>query len=323
MTLTRPFPIDKAFPNAIDLRKQASGVYPREGVFPDPITIAPPGIAFANGGWNIGARPFVYNTKRGGAPYSQAYGSAQGTNDSSVTAWTIGAAPASGVRVDRLWVRATDYGQGEALTTPGGETVPRGVPVFGVTAGTPDLAALPAGAFEIAQASVPAGAASIANATITQTYGFANVSGGTLYFHNATAMAAATVIDGDIAYVLATQTYHYRVGGAWVGANHPGTVAGVSGTVVQGGTRVWRTPDGIVHGYIDLIRTEGIPNNAPIAIVGGGFRPPGNYDFGGTISEGGTAGPVFVRVEASGNIVVFNPAPGNQRVAFSFKWPKA
>lgn len=237
MPLIRPFPIDKAFPNAIDLRKAASAIYPREGVFPDPVTIAAAGIAFANGGWNIGARPFGANLKRGGAPYSRAYGSAQIANDSQATAWTIDAAPTSGVRLDRLWVRATDPTQAEALTTPAGETVPRAVPVFGVTPGTPNLAPLPAGAYEIATASVPAGAASAAGVTITNTYDFANVLGGTIYARTLAKLNATPgTMAGDTGYAEGAFYFHDGTGWRPVAGAPDQRKTFDSGTIAHGAT---------------------------------------------------------------------------------------
>lgn len=234
MTLTRPWAIDAAFPNPVDARRQLAGIYPREGVFPDPTTILPAGIAFAGAGWAISARPFVAALKRGGAPYSQAYGTALVSNDSLVAAaWTVGAAPASGSRIDRLCVRARDTTQGDSATGapadgPGG-AVRAGLPEFMVaagTAGTPGVApALPAGYEEIAQITVSAGNASAAAATIVQTYSFANVLGGTIYVRNLAERNALTgLLDGDDVYVLDLDVFFIYVAGAW--RVEPGTQLG-------------------------------------------------------------------------------------------------
>jgi len=218
MALTRPFPIDQAYPNAVDLRKQESAVFPREGIFPDPINVNPAaaaagvaGIAYPNGGWNVGANPFVANIKRGAAPFTQAYGSAHISNDAAGTAWTITPAPASGTRVDRLWIRATDPGQGEATSGsdgPGG--VARAVPVYGKTDGTPAIQPLPAGAVEIAQVSTPSTATSIAQSTITQTFPYANVLGGPVFCRNDTERTAvgATLAGGETLYQMDTKTMY-------------------------------------------------------------------------------------------------------------------
>lgn len=216
MALTRSHPIDKGLPNAVDLRKINSGLYPREGVLPDPVTTAAAGIAYANGGWNIAARPFNLNTKRGGAPYSLAYGSAQAANDAAVNAWTIDPAPVSGTRTDRLWVRARDLSQGEATSTPSGELEPRSLVEFGVTTGTPGLAPLPSGAVEISTVATTAGAASAALSTITPTYKFAQVAGGVIFVRNANERdALVNPIPGDVCYVIDEKLHYARKGTSW------------------------------------------------------------------------------------------------------------
>lgn len=241
MPLTRPFPVDKAFPNAADIRKGQSAVFPREGVFPDPTTIAAAGIAYAASGWNVGARAFTANVKRGGAPFSQAYGAAQVANDAVVAAaWTLPGAPTSGSWTSLLWIRAADPTQGEATTQVAGETGPDGVarpralPVFGVTTGTTSTApVLPAGAELIATAVTPSTATSAAGAVITQSYEFANVLGGPLYVRQSaqlTATLAAAAVPGEVAYALDTQAlYEVRVSGTtkrWVRSGG-GTFVGV------------------------------------------------------------------------------------------------
>jgi hypothetical protein len=231
MALTRPFPIDQAYPNAADIRKQAAAIYPREGIFPDPVTLAAAGIAYANGGWAVGARPFVANLKRGGAPFTQAYGSAQTSNDAVSAAWTIAAAPLSGTRVDRLWIKALDPTQGEALNT---ETPPRAVPQYGITAGTPGIQPLPAGCLEIAQVSTPSTATSIAQSTITQTYPFAYVLGGTVFFRTRSELNAVTTL-GILtrAVVLADNSEWVFNGTTWESATG-GLVLVAAGEVTNG-----------------------------------------------------------------------------------------
>lgn len=220
MTLTRPWAIDAAFPNAADQRKQLAAIYPREGVFPDPTTIGA-GVAFAGTGWGVSARAFGAVLKRGGAAYTQGYGAALISNDGVVAnAWTIGAAPASGSRIDLLCIRARDTTQGDSASgapTDGPGGVARtGLPEFGVVAGvagaTPARPAVPAGYEEIAQIQTPSGAASTAGSTITQTYAFAQIVGGEIYARNAAEMnALAGMIAGDWCYRLDNgQIYEYR-----------------------------------------------------------------------------------------------------------------
>lgn len=223
MTLTRPWAIDAAFPNASDQRKQLASIYPREGVFPDPTTVAVAGIAYAGTGWGVGARAFSAAIKRGGAPFSQSYGAALVSNDGTVSdAWTIEAAPVSGSRVDLLCIRARDVTQGDSATGtpddgPGGVNrsgIPEFVVVAGV-AGTPGVRpALSPGYLEIAEITTPAGAASTAGSTIVQTYDFAHVSGSPIYVRSAADVPALSgMVAGDIAIALDTG-YEWRYNGS-------------------------------------------------------------------------------------------------------------
>lgn len=226
MALTRPWAIDAAFPNAADHRKQLASIYPREGVFPDPLTILPAGIAYAGTGWGVSARPFVAALKRGGAAYSAAYGAALVSNDAAVAnAWTITAAPASGSRIDLLCIRARDTTQGDSATgtpTDGPAGAQRsGFPEFmvvtGTAATTPTAPALPAGYEEIARIQTPSGAASTAGSTITQTYNFAHVVGSPIVVRNATELDALTSVLGiDSAYQIDKDAVLVRRAGGWV-----------------------------------------------------------------------------------------------------------
>lgn len=224
MALTRPYPVDKAFPNAADVRRGQAAVFPREGVFPDPVTILAAGIAYAGSGWNVGARAFTANVKRGGAPFSLAYGAAQVANDAALaTAWTLPGAPSSGSWTSLLWVRATDPTQGETTTQVSGETDPAGtprpraVPTFGITTGTTSTApVLPAGAELIASVVTPSTATSAAGAVITQAYDFAGVNGGIQYARTEAKRDASSPLEGEVWYCLDTQRSHQRISGAWV-----------------------------------------------------------------------------------------------------------
>lgn len=244
MTLSRPWAIDAAFPNAADQRKQLAGIYPREGVFPDPITTAPAGIAYAGTGWGVNARPFGAVLKRGGAPYSQAYGSALVSNDGVVTnAWTIGAAPASGSRIDLLCIRGRDSTQGDSATGaptdgPGGATrlgFPEFVVVAGVAATTPLRPAIPAGLTEVGQITTPSGAASTAGSTFVPSYKFAQVVGGTIFVRTAAERdALVDVLPGDECIVLDRPGMIYtRLSSGWASMSRSGLIIP---TAVTGGT---------------------------------------------------------------------------------------
>lgn len=220
MTLSRSFPIDQGFPNALDVRRLDAGLIVREGIFPDPTTTATAGVAYGNGGWDVGAQPFVAALKRGGAPYSLSYGVARLANDAAGTAWTIDAAPASGSRIDLLWIRATDPGEGEATSgTDGPGGVARAVPVFGVTTGvaatSPVAPALPAGALLIATVTTPSGAASIAGSTIVQSYKFAQLAGGIRYARTLSEFSDEPGYVGEEAITLTAFQRYVYTGAAW------------------------------------------------------------------------------------------------------------
>lgn len=207
MTLTRPRGVPAGFINPDDDRKMWGGIVPREGLFPDPITTAAAGVAFAGSGWGVSARAFGAALRRGTAPFVSTYGTAFSSNDGTVAnAWTIPAAPGAGSRIDLLCIRARDTVAGDsaagAPTDGPGGAARTGLPEFVVvtgTAGTPGVRpALPAGYEEVAQITTPSGAASTAGSTIVQTYGFAHVIGGTLYFRTLAALLAYT----NTAYLL-------------------------------------------------------------------------------------------------------------------------
>lgn len=316
MTLFRPFPIDKAWPNAIDLRKAFSGLITREGVFPDPTSVADAGLAYGISAWSVGSRAFTFASKRGGAPYSQGYGVALGGDDATGAAWTLGGAPGSGTRIDRLWVRLVDPTQGESLTTPGGETVARAVPVYGITPGTPGLAALPAGAVEIAQASVPAGAASVSGVTFAQTYKFAQVSGGIIYVRtNAERDALTGLVDGDTCFVIGTgQLFRYLAKNAPTsGWYHDGGRPATSALTLGG---LWGTAPGAIapraamqggRVYLDgsIVNTTvvdvALGTEYQIAtIADAAFRPTVTSYFATGTQSAATAG--IIRVASDGGV---------------------
>lgn len=235
MTLTRPWATDAAFPNASDQRKQLASIYPREGVFPDPTTIAAPGIAYAGSGWGVNARAFTAVAKRGGAPYSQSYGSALIGNDGVVTgAWTIAGAPGTGSRIDLLCVRARDTTQGDSATGtpmdgPGGVNrsgIPEFLTVTGVASGSPVAPGLPAGYQEVARALTPSSAVSIAGSTITNTYAFAHAVGGTIFVRTIAERNALTnVLPGDRCVVLSLDGAVFtRVGSSWAAISRSGLI---------------------------------------------------------------------------------------------------
>lgn len=336
MPLTRSFPIDSGFPNAVDLRRLDAGLIAREGVFPDPTTIAAAGIAFGNGAWNVGARVFVAALKRGGAPYSLGYGVARVANDSQATAWTIPAAPVSGSRIDLLWIRATDPSQGEATSGsdgPGG--APRAVPIFGVTSGTPAgspvAPALPAGALLIATVTTPSGAASIAGSTIVQSYGFAHLVGGVQYFRNAAAReaAATSALPGQLALQVDTGVY-YRLTAAntWaelVPALPPVDDSGWITATLGGGLNhetsnplQYRRLRGVVY-FRGRLSSGSISSGTVVFTLPAGFRPDGSAGAA-NIFYADSNGPTRINIPTNTGAVTLLAASsaGNFTIPFSF-----
>lgn len=114
-------------------------------------------------------------------------------------------------------------------------------------------------------------------------------------------------------------------GTTFAGTATIGSVAAApsSGITVNGPTFVRKDDQGMVEAYIDLTRSSALPSGAPIAIIAGGFRPSTTLRYSGTVSEGGTAGTAYVQIESSGNVTVFNPGAGNQRVTVFAKYPGA
>jgi hypothetical protein len=101
---------------------------------------------------------------------------------------------------------------------------------------------LPTGAIELATVQMPTAktATNQSGVVITQTYQFTAAEGGVVVVRNATELAAWTPADGALAYNLATQCRHRRVGGAWVRDSDnlvtPGAVTG--GTIGADGATV-------------------------------------------------------------------------------------
>ena len=140
------------------------------------------------------------------------------------------------------------------------------------------------------------------------------------------ALSGAKLFEG-LLWADTTDGVEYRfTSGAWApAAGKPvtGGVTGQGGFATVSGTWVRRTGSGIVHATVALSRATGIPSGVPIAIMNAGFRPLQMIEFAGVTSEGGTADSAFIRIETSGNIVVFNPGANNQKVSFAVTFPGA
>jgi len=204
MTLTRSIPTQH--PSGVpilDERRVYQGRYARNsdgtarlGVLPahtNPLV-----TGRASMGYDIGA--FNAVTARTAAGVEEI------ANDGTVTATTT-AAPGSNSRIDVIWVRAQF---GSPVSSDGSNDV-----VFGVTQGTPAASpskpAIPAGALELATATVPSTATTTQSSgvVITQTYQYTAAAGGTVLMRNrveleawsAPAGATARTLDTDLEWV--------------------------------------------------------------------------------------------------------------------------
>lgn len=226
MALTRPFPVDQAYPNASDLRREFTALVPHEGLVPDPTTIGD-AVAYAGSGWTFNARPFVAVIRRGGASFGLTYGSVLVANDAIQTgAWTIPAAPATGSRIDLLWIEAVDPSQGGTTTTPSGETVPRAVPRFGVTSGTaattPTAPAAPAGVLVVSQVTTASTATSAAQSNAQAAYRYANTAGSTVIQRSKAWLDGVPAPTGTLGLTLDDGiTYQRTSSGTWVPVASP------------------------------------------------------------------------------------------------------
>lgn len=320
MPLSRAEAVNASFPQASDFRKHNAGIWPREGVYPDPTTTTQ-GVAYAGSGWGVGARPFVAELKRGGAPYSQAYGSARVSNDSNVaSAWTISPAPASGARIDLACVRVRDSEQGDSTSGaptdgPSGAArtgFPEFVLVTGTAATTPTKPALPAGYEELATIQTPAGASSIAGSTITPTFAFAHVVGGSIYVRNLTERNALTnLMTGDSVIVLDSGLEYIRTAaGGW--AYGRGTSGLFALTFNTGNWAPFQNSAALapraelVSGVVQLYgRISGNATAPQIAFtLPDGMKPPRQL----IALAYSVDGPVRVQVETDGNVAILDRA---------------
>lgn len=187
-------------------------------------------------GWSYSVAPGHLVTSR-----SVTDGVVLSANDGAATVSTS-PAPGTGGRIDLIWVRHGDVDLGDATSEN----------VFGVTQGTvsasPVAPALPAGAMELARATVMAGAGSTnaAGVTLTNTAKRTGLRGGAVevpsYAHLETMLGDAP--DGLQAWVAAENGYYVRAGGDWrVLWKPPVWVDIVAAVNVNAGAQVCRVGD--------------------------------------------------------------------------------
>lgn len=151
-------------------------------------------------------------------------------NDAS-TIVTTTTAPGANTRIDVIWVRAQFVILGDANNDV----------VFGVTQGAANIAptkpAIPAGALELATATIPSTATTTLSSgvVITQTYLYTAPVGGIVWLRSQPEQDAWAPVDGSRAYRIDTGVYIDRVAGAWV-PNETGSMV-VRPTSIVGGTQ--------------------------------------------------------------------------------------
>lgn len=173
--------------------------------------------------------PFTAALSRGAT-----FGTVLMSNDGTLNIATT-AAPGSNSRIDIIYVWAREYSLDGVDSNP----------VIGVIQGTaaasptaPSLAAFP-GAIELGRATVAAGITATTSATLTQTAPFTCVDGGRIPFRNTTERGLGTYVEGQLGWLIDTNTLQVFNGSTWddaasVGVVTSGTFTTVSSLAIDG-----------------------------------------------------------------------------------------
>lgn len=298
MTLTRSLPTQHAtgLP-LIDERRTTLGLFARNadgsarvGVLPAHLN--PIVTGRASMGYDIAA--FNAVTARTAA------GAEQIANDGSVTIATT-AAPGANSRIDVIWVRSQFVILGDANNDV----------VFGVTQGTaafsPTKPAIPAGALELATATILSTATTTATAVITQTYQYTAAAGGVVLVRSDAERNAWAAPENAMVRVLSSGLEFRRVGTDW--ASTPGAHAEYTGTALVANGASANVP----MMAVDASRTTDSSFATPVA---GGFTlKPGVYMITPSTTIGGVpaTGRCFIDIVADGitERVAWAAAPEN------------
>lgn len=319
MALTRSFPtqhpsglplVDHRRLMAGRLARNSDGT-PRTGVLP----------AHANA-LVTGRASMAYDVGAFNAITARTAGGAEEIANDATTIVATTAAPGANSRIDVIWVRAQFQVLGDASNDV----------VFGVTQGaaavSPTKPAVPAGALELATATIPSTATTTQSSgvVITQTFPYTAMAGGAVWFRNGTDLAAWTPADGALAYRIDTAEVYQRRAGAWKYASgDTGWVqiplsnnwTNFAGTSYQGAEAC--KINGVVE-VAGLVSNSSAANANPGVLIGTlpvGMRPKAYLMF--TVWANGGARPV--EVAPDGRIVVGDTAISAIRtsLAFSFR----
>lgn len=251
MTLTRSLPTQHAsgLP-LVDERRITAGRFARNADGTTRVGVLPATIgALVAGRASMGYDVAAFNavTARSTA------GAEEIANDGSVTVATT-AAPGSNSRIDVIWVRSQFQILGDANNDV----------VFGVTQGTaavsPLKPAIPAGALELATATIPSTATTTLSSgvVITQTFQFTASAGATVRFRNDTEALAWAAADGSEAYSAGSGLTFTRANGVWTAAGGF-VIPGSSQVSAEGGGSITVGTDGtIVFSGATAINIDGI-----------------------------------------------------------------
>lgn len=284
---------------------------PRAGVLGN----AGPAIVSTTGTMNVAIAAAEFATSRGKADGVMVF-----TNDGVVNV-AIAAAPVSNSRIDVIYVKHNDNGDGNGDANA--------LPTFGVLAGVAAAAPtkpgpLPVGALELATLRIYSGTTATNGGTnlLTNTYAMTAMRGGVVPFRTTTERdawsGASGPVDGQLAYVIASDAtfqylatapapgWYHAYGAPEIGAIAVGGPSGFWVPSASGGTPQMRRQGGLVLGFGSIMNTT---NNLSVAlgteyniasISDVAFRPDVDRYFAtGTSSN---AIPGVLRIAADGTI---------------------
>lgn len=191
-------------------------------------------------------------------------------NDGTTNVPTTAAPPANS-RIDVVWVRTR-------FTASDNSDTPEFGVEKGVASSSPVKPTIPAGALEIATASVPSSAIATNNqgVVITQTHLYTATAGGQIVVRNLAERDAFKAMLGQSVYVIANGADYTRDGAGWALARED--TGRISVTSFMNGYSMatpvsYRRINGVVHLAGSLYNATA-PNTGAAFILPEGFRPP-------------------------------------------------
>lgn len=342
MTLTRSLPTQHAsgLP-LIDERRITAGRYARNSDGTARVGVLP---AHTNP-LVTGRASMGYDVAAFNAVTSRTTAGAEEIANDAVTIVTTTAAPGSNSRIDVIWVRSQFQVLGDANNDV----------VFGVTQGTaavsPTKPAIPAGALELATATIPSTATTTLSSgvVITQTHTYTATAGGVVLFRSLADLTAWAAGEGALARDVSTGDLYKRVGATWLsqeGASRllvpssvtGGTISANGVVLLSGGDTV--TINGVFTSRFKRYRmvsfwktgaTGSTNNGAFLRLTSGGTPATSGYDSQTSIANGtgnvtgayAPGGSAFSATSAVGtshsfDFLLFNPGHAEQTMMQGF-----